>query len=137
MQEFNVLENVRRVRAPEGFEQDVLRLLQKRKMKQGRSRGKAIRLSLGWAFSTAVAVFVVVNFLVIPQRGPSDYAGLEAEAPAYFERRMPAQGLETVPIIERVDYSGEMRPSSQEIPTIYLLEQCSDSSNRTNRMIKY
>jgi hypothetical protein len=120
------------VKAPETFEQDVLQLLYERKAKQGRRR--TLRLSLAWAFSAAVAVFVIVNFVIIPQRGPSEYADLEGEIPAYLERRMSPRSMETVPIIERVDYSGEMRSSRQEPPTIYLLEQCSDKTSRT---IKY
>lgn len=134
MQEYNIFENIRRVKAPEGFEQDVLRLMRERKIKQGRSRRRALGLSLAWAFSAAVAVFVIVNFIVIPQRGPSEFADLEGELPAYLEQRMPVRSMETIPIIERVDYSGEMKSSRQELPTIYLLEQCSDKTNRT---IKY
>jgi hypothetical protein len=42
--------------------------------------------------------------------------------------------MESIPIIERVDYSGEIRSTRQEPPTIYLLEQCSDNANRE---IKY
>lgn len=132
MSEYNIFDNIQRVKAPENFEQDVLRLLFERKKKRGRK--KTLRLSLGWAFSAAVAIFVVINFIVIPQRGPTEFSDLEGEIPAYLERRMPSQGIETVPIIERVDYSGEMRSSSQDPPTIYLLEQCSD---KTNKKIKY
>lgn len=132
MHEYNIFENIQRVKAPESFEQDVLQLLRERKARQG--RGRTLRLSLAWAFSAAVAIFVVINFVVIPQRGPSEYADLEGEIPAYFERRMPPRSMETVPIIERIDYSGEMQTSRQEPPTIYLLEQCSDKTNRT---IKY
>ena len=129
MHEYNIFENIQRVKAPESFEQDVLQILQERKIKHG--RGRTLRLSLAWAFSAAVAIFVIVNFVFIPQRGPSEYADLEGEIPAYFERKMPPRSMETVSIIERVDYSGEMRTSRQEPPTIYLLEQCSDKTSRT------
>ena len=132
MQEYNVFENIRRVKAPENFEQDVLKLLYERRKKLGRSR--VFRLSLAGAFSAAVVIFAVINFVVIPQRGPADYAGLEGEIPAFMERGMSRQGMTTIPIIERVDYSREMRSSRDELPTIYLLEQCSD---KTNREIKY
>ena len=132
MHEHNIFENIQRVKAPESFEQDVLQLLNERKSKQG--RGRALRLSLAWAFSAAVAIFVIINFVIIPQRGPSEFADLEGEIPAYFERRMPPQSMEPIPIIERVDYSRELRSRRQELPTIYLLEQCSDKTNRT---IKY
>ena len=129
MQEFNVFENIRRVKAPEGFEQDVLRLLRERKLKQG--RGRSFRLSLAWAFSAVVAIFAIINFVIIPQRSPSEFSNIEGELPAYFERTQPVRGMETVPIIERVDYSGEMRSTRQEPPTIYLLEQCSDQTSGT------
>jgi hypothetical protein len=132
MHEFNIFENIQRVKAPENFEQDILQLLHERKIKQG--RGRTLRLSLAWAFSAAVAIFVIFNFVIIPQRGPSEFADLEGEIPAYFERRMPSRDMETIPIIERVDYSGEIRSSRQEPPTIYILEQCSDKTDNT---IKY
>ena len=132
MHEYSIFDNIQRVKAPENFEQDVLQLLYERKTKRG--RGRRLRLSLVWAFSAAVAVFVVVNFVIVPQRGPSEFADLEGEIPAYFERRVSPRSMETIPIIERVDYSGEMRSIRQEPPTIYLLEQCSDKTNRT---IKY
>ena len=132
MHEYNIFDNIQRVKAPENFEQDVLQLLYERKTKRG--RGRRLRLSLAWAFSAAIAVFAVVNFVIVPQRGPSEFADLEGEIPAYFERRVSPRSMETIPIIERVDYSGEMRSIRQEPPTIYLLEQCSDKTNRT---IKY
>lgn len=128
MSEYNIFENIQQVKAPENFEQDVLQLLFERKKKLGRKR--TLRLSLAWGFSAAVAIFAVINFVVIPQRGPTEYSDLEGEIPAYLEQRMPFRGIETIPIIERVDYSGEMRSSRQEPPTIYLLEQCSDKTDR-------
>lgn len=132
MHEHNIFENIQRVKAPESFEQDVLQLLHERKSKQG--KGRTLRLSLAWAFSAAVAIFLIINFFIIPQRGPTEFSDLEGEIPAYFEQRVPPRSMETIPIIERVDYSEEMRSSRQEPPTIYLLEQCSD---KTNRRIKY
>jgi hypothetical protein len=132
MQEYNVFENIKRVKAPESFERDVLQLLSERK--SNHARGRTLRLSLAWAVSAAVAIFAVINFVIIPQSGPSEFADLEGEIPAYFERGIPSRNVETLPIIERVDYSGEMRSSRKEPPTIYLLEQCSDKTNRT---IKY
>ena len=132
MHESNVFNNIQRVKAPESFEQDILHLLHERKIKQG--RGRTLRLSLAWTFSAAVAIFVIFNFVIIPQRGPSEFADLEGEIPAYFERKVPPRSLETIPIIERVDYSGEIRSNKQEPPTIYLLEQCSD---KTDQMVKY
>jgi hypothetical protein len=123
---------MRRVKAPDNFERDILQLLSERRTKQ--ARGRTLRLSLAWAFSAAVAIFAVINFVIVPQSGPSEFADLEGDIPAYFERGIPSRSVETLPIIERVDYSGEMRKSRKEPPTIYLLEQCSDKTNIT---IKY
>jgi hypothetical protein len=134
MHEHNIFENILRVKAPAGFERDVLQLLHERKTKQGKRRARTVRVSLAWAFSTAVAIFAIINFVIIPQRGPSEFADLEGDIPAYFEGSMSPRSMETIPIIERVDYSGEMRSSRREPPTIYILEQCSDKTNRT---IKY
>jgi hypothetical protein len=132
MQEFNIFEGIERVKAPEGFEREVLHLLYERKKK--RIKVRALRLSLTGALSTVAALIVVINFFVLPQRGPVDVSGLEGEIPAFMERGISPGGMETIPIIERVDYSQEIRPRRQEPPTIFLLEQCSD---KTNREIKY
>ncbi len=132
MQEFNIFDRIDRVKAPEGFEQEVLHLLYERKKKHTRIR--ALRLSLAGALSTVAAVIVVINLFILPQRGSVDISGLEGEFPAFLERGIPQGGLETISIIERVDYPLEIRSRRQEPPTIYLLEQCSD---KTIREIKY
>ena len=132
MQKFNIFDGIERVKAPEGFEQEVLHLLYERKKKHIKVR--ALRLSLAGALSTVAALIVVINFFVLPQKGPVDVSGLEGEIPAFLERGIPRGGIETIPIIERVDYSQEIRSRRQEPPTIFLLEQCSD---KTNREIKY
>lgn len=132
MQEFNILDGIERVKAPEGFEQKILHLLYERKKKRIKTR--AFRLSLAGALSAVAALIVVINFLVLPQKGPMDVSGLEGEVPTFLERGIPRGGVETIPIIERVDYSQEIRSRRQDPPTIFLLEQCSD---KTNREIKY
>jgi hypothetical protein len=132
MQEHNLLERIGRVKAPEGFEQEVLHLLYERKKKNVRAR--VLRLSLAGALGTVAALIVVINLFLLPQKGAVDVSGLEGEIPAFLERGIPGGGVETIPIIERVNYPQEIRSHRQEIPTIYLLEQCSD---KTNREIKY
>ncbi len=132
MQEHNLLERIGRVKAPEGFEQEVLHLLYERRKKNVRAR--VLRLSLAGALGTVAALIVVINLFLLPQKGAVDVSGLEGEIPAFLERGIPGAGVETIPIIERVNYPQEIRSHRQEIPTIYLLEQCSD---KTNREIKY
>jgi hypothetical protein len=132
MQEHNLLERIERVKAPERFEQEVLHLLYERKKKNVRAR--ALRLSLVGALGTVAALIVVVNLFLLPPKGAVDVSGLEGEIPALLERGISRGGVETIPIIERVNYPQEIRSRRQETPTIYLLEQCSD---KTNREIKY
>jgi hypothetical protein len=132
MQEHNFFERIERVKAPEGFEQEVLHLLYDRKKKNVRAR--ALRLSLVGALSTVAALIVVINLFLLPPKGAVDVSGLEGEVPAFLERGVSRGGMETVPIIERVNYPQEIRSHRQGPPTIYLLEQCSD---KTNREIKY
>jgi hypothetical protein len=132
MEEYNLFEELRRVKAPENFELRITQLLQERKRKSVRIR--TLRLSLAGALSAVVAVFVIINFLILPQGTPVEYSELKSDIPSVFERGMQQRTMEPIPIIERVDYSGEMRSRRQEPPTIYLLEQCSD---RTVREIKY
>jgi hypothetical protein len=132
MQEYKLFERLERVKAPENFESGINRLLQERKRKQ--VRVKTLRLSLAGALSAAVAVFVIINFLILPQSAPVEYSELEGNIPSSFERNMLQRTMEPISIIERVDYSGEIRQRRQELPTIYLLEQCSD---KTTREIKY
>lgn len=132
MQEYDMLDGIERVKAPDDFERNVLHLLFEKKKKN--VKAKTLRLSLAGALSTVAVLIVGINFFILPQRGAVDISGLEGEIPAFFERGVSREGMETIPIIERVDYSKEIRSRRQEAPTIYLLEQCSD---KTNREIKY
>jgi hypothetical protein len=132
MQEYDLFRKLESVEAPENFEQGVMQLLYERKRKKVKVR--TLRLSLAGALSAAVAVFVVINLFILPRKGPAEFSELERDVPALFEQRMPQRTMETIPIIERVDYSGEIRSRRQEPPTIYLLEQCSD---KTIREVKY
>lgn len=132
MKEYNLFEELKRVKAPENFELGIAQLLHERKRKSIRVR--TLRLSLAGALSAAVAVFVIINFLILPQSAPVEYSELESKIPSVFERGMQQRTMESISLIERVDYSGEMRSCRQEPQTIYLLEQCSD---RTVREIKY
>jgi len=132
MKKYNLFDELKRVKAPENFELGITQLLHERKRKHVRVR--TLRLSLAGALSAAVAVFVIINFLILPQNAPVEYSELESRVPSVFERGMLQRAVEPIPIIERVDYSGEIRSRRQDPPTIYLLEQCSD---KTVREIKY
>jgi hypothetical protein len=130
----NLLKKLERVKAPPDFEQKILAQLSLRKKKK--LRVKHLRLSLAGAFSAALVFFIVVNFFILPKRGPVGVADLEKglSSPSTFQRIAEPKRGETIPIIEAVDYSGEIQSVSREPQTIYILEQVSES---TSPKIKY
>ena len=136
MEELNLLKKLRRVNAPSDFEQKVMAQLSLRKGKV--KRVKYLRLSLAGAFSALIVFFVVLNFFILPSRSPEGFAERERGAPATFQREMGREldfrQRSVIPVIETVDYTRDIQNRTQEPPTVYLLEQVSD---KTNRKIKY
>lgn len=136
MEELNLLKKLERVNAPSDFEQKVMAQLSLRKGKVQRVR--YLRLSLAGAFSALIVFFVVLNFLILPGKSPEEFAERERVVPATFQREMGREmdlrQRSVVPLIETVDYTGDIQTRSQDPPTVYLLEQVSD---KTNRKIKY
>jgi hypothetical protein len=130
----NLLKKLERVKAPPDFEQKILAQLALRKRKK--LRVKYLRLSLAGAFSAALVFFIVVNFFILPKKGPVGVADLEKSlaSPSTFQRTVEPKKGETIPIIEAVDYSGEIQSVSRQNQTIYILEQVSES---TSPKIKY
>jgi len=130
----NLLKKLERVKAPPNFEQKILAQLSLRKRRN--LRIKYLRLSLAGAFSAALVFFIVVNVFVLPKKGPLEVADFEKglASPSTFQRGgEPGRG-ETIPIIEAVDYAGEIQSASREPQTIYILEQVSEG---TSTRIKY
>ena len=136
MEELSLLKRLERVNAPPDFEQKVMAQLSLRKGKVHRVR--YLRLSLAGAFSALVVFFVVLNFLILPSRSPEEFAERERDVPTTFRgelgRDVGLRQRSVIPVIETVDYTGDIRTRTQEPPTVYLLEQVSD---KTNRKIKY
>jgi hypothetical protein len=130
----NLLKKLERVKAPPDFEQKIMAQLSFRKRRK--QRAKYLRLSLAGAFSAALVFFIVVNVFILPKKGPAVVADFEKglASPSAFQRiEQPRRG-ETIPIIEAVDYSGEIQSVSSEPQTIYILEQVSEG---TSTKIKY
>lgn len=130
----NLLKKLERVKAPPDFEQKILAQLSLRKRRT--QRIKYLRLSLAGAFSAALVFFIIVNVFVLPKKGSLEVADLEKglASPSTFQGRgEPGKG-ETIPIIEAVDYAGEIQSVSREPQTIYILEQVSEG---TSTKIKY
>jgi hypothetical protein len=80
--------------------------------------------------------FIVVNVFILPKKGPLEVADLEKglASPSIFQRGGEPKKGETIPIIEAVDYAGEIQSASREPQTIYILEQVSEG---TSTKIKY
>ncbi len=130
----NLLKKLERVKAPPDFEQKILAQLSLRKRRK--LRIKYLRLSLAGAFSAALVFFMAVNVFILPKRGPLEVADLEKglASPSTFQGRGEPRKGETIPIIEAVDYAGEIQSASWEPQTIYILEQVSEV---TSTKIKY
>jgi len=121
-----------RVQAPPGFEERLLERLQGRKRKRVQLR--VVRLSLAGALAAAAALFLILEVVPPPGGGGMGVSAKSGVPPAAFERGIPPRPGDMIPVIETVDYSGEIRSRRPDTPTIYILEQCSD---RTDREIKY
>jgi hypothetical protein len=130
----NLLKKLERVKAPPDFEQKILAQLSLRKRRK--LRIKYLRLSLAGAFSAALVFFMAVNVFILPKKASLEVADLEKglASPSTFQRRGEPRKGETIPIIEAVDYAGEIQSASREPQTIYILEQVSEV---TSTKIKY
>ena len=133
MSEMDILKKLGTVKAPPGFEQSVLARLSLRKRLERRRR-TALRWSLAGSLASLAVVFVVLSTVVFRDRAPLGVASRAAgtRPAASFVRQAAAD--ETIPIIETLDYTTEIRNRSAEPQTIYLLEQVSDT---TSREVKY
>jgi len=132
MEAYELLKKIGTVEAPSDFEQKVMARLSLRKRKHARSR--TLRFSLAGAMAGGVAVMLAINFFILPGQGPASFTSPErdlASSALYGERY--AAG-ESIPIIETVDYASEIRTLTNEVPTVYILEQVSWT---TDTKIKY
>ncbi|MCJ7681600.1 MAG: hypothetical protein MUP70_12800 [Candidatus Aminicenantes bacterium] len=88
-----------------------------------------LRFSLAGAGAAFVLVIVLVNLFVVPGQSPVDLSNLEKQlATNSIQQRYPAAGT-IIPVTEVVDYSREIRSRAGEPPTVYILEQVSNTSD--------
>lgn len=132
MEEFDLFQKLDRVQAPSDFEDRVLHLLENRR--RSRTRSRILRFSFAGAFSAALLVLLVLNFWILPKGSVPETARFEKAVTTQGERGIRPGHAPVIPIIEPVDYSGEIRSIHQDSKTIYILEKCTD---RINRDIKY
>lgn len=123
----NLLKKIERVEAPPHFEQKMMTELSLRK--RSLARKMRWRLSFAGAFSAVAVLLVVVGLFVLPQRRPAEMVSVEKSAPSVLERQDQRRARDYIPIVEAVDYTGEMRTVRDQPPTIYILEHVSDSTD--------
>jgi hypothetical protein len=118
MDDTNLLRNLGAVGAPADFEGRVMTALARRKAAAAADRRtRTLRYSLAGAAAALFAGFLTFN-VVLPGREDSSSSGASALA----ELR------DSLPITETMSYRNEVRNSSLEPRTVYILEQVSDAS---------
>ncbi len=132
MEIHDLLKKIERVEAPPHFEQRIMTELSSRK----RRRARKTRLGLTFAgvSGAAAIMLLVVGLFFLPQREPAEMISLKKNSTPSLRRDVPLREREVIPIIEAVDYAGEIRRIKDQPPTIYILEHVSDS---TDTKIKY
>jgi hypothetical protein len=118
MDNTELLRKLQRVGAPPDFEARVLAELGRRRRALPRvRRARSFQLALQGAAAGFLVLFAVLNIFVF------------RPAPASLEAgRVPAEA-EFLPITEPVDYGLEVRASSAEPRTVYILENVSNASS--------
>jgi hypothetical protein len=131
MDEFNLLKKLERVKAPPDFEEKVLARLDMRRKKD--LKLKRLRFSLAGAFSTALIIFVLVNVFIFHRKSPVEISELNKGISTASQKEVNL-GRESIPVIETVDYKGEIQTLSSQQRTIYILEHVADAKGA---VIKY
>lgn len=123
----DLLKKIERVEAPPHFEQKVMTELSLRK--RSLARKMRWRLSFAGAFSAAAILLVVVGLFVLPERRPAEIVSVKRPVPSALDRQNMRRARDYIPIVEAVDYTGEMRTVRDQPPTIYILEHVSESTD--------
>lgn len=112
-----------KVRAPEGFEGAVLARLPAAR----RERQRARRALYRYAFAGSAAL-VVIGFLIFnPMYREPDTVLTYAEREALSATPGQDSRSRIVPVFETMDYASEFRNVRSQPPTVYILEQVSES----------
>jgi hypothetical protein len=118
MEDFSLIRSLDAVGAPADFEGRLMAELARRRAALAADRRtRTLRYSLAGAAAVLFAGFLTLN-VVLPRKGDSSLSGASALA----ELRS------SLPITETMSYRNEVRNSSLEPRTVYILEQVSDAS---------
>ncbi|MBN1270877.1 MAG: hypothetical protein JXB26_01280 [Candidatus Aminicenantes bacterium] len=132
MEELEILKKLDTVKAPPGFEKRVMVRLAERK--NHKPRFSTLKLSLAGGFAGLLVCFIVLNFVILPQRTSRESADLEKGGSSYIRKVDQLESGPVLSIIEQVNYRRELRSRSLQPRTVYILEQVSDETMAT---IKY
>ncbi len=124
----SLLKKIEPVEAPPNFEQKVMAELSMRKRTS--VRNTRLRISVAGAFSAAAVLLVIVGLFVLPQRRPVEVSSTQQQpAPSVFDRQSQSRVRDYIPIVEAVDYIGEIRTGQDQPPAIYILENVSENTD--------
>jgi len=129
MEELGLLKKLEKVKAPPDFEQKIMARVSLQKRSLGPKRS-AFRLSLAAGFASLMAVFVLLNVFVLQKKPLVGVSGLKKDIPPVSGMVVQTSAGQTIPVIETLDYSTEVRSRSFEPQTVYLLERISDTTSK-------
>ena len=123
MEGHELLARMTKVQAPAGFEEGVLAKLPAARKERARARRALYR----YAFAGSAALVLVGFLLFNPASFEKDTVLTYAEREALSAT--PEQGSRSriVPVFETMNYASEFRNVRSQPPTVYILEQVSES----------
>ncbi len=131
MEGHDLLARLDKVKAPGDFEVRVLARIEgeRRRLRVQRTR---LRFAFAGTAAAVLAGFVMVNTFVLHKPAPSQLSVAGKQAPATPAGFVPVSAEPSpsnlVPVMERLDYSSELRNVSYEPQTVYILEQVSEGA---------
>ncbi len=127
MDDISQLGHLNRIVAPPDFEERLMARLAERRLSLPRERRMRVyRFSLAGAAAALFAVFIGLNVFLSPKGNPAEFARGDGSGREGIRRALP--------IMETMDYGGEVRSASSEPRPVYILEQVSYASNS---LVKY
>ena len=115
------------MKAPPEFEQNIWKQIDLRKKKNVKARH--FRVAFAGATSFLVVIITIGILFFPPHKNGVDLSQLKGGLPPSMDHDIQRRGDRVIPIMENVDYLGEVRARSRQPRTIYILEQVSENSN--------